>query len=602
MKIKTLGGSIILLIIAMIFIANVEGGMILNFSVKTSEGTKEVQIEEYQRIIIRGNSISSVSQLDTAGCTIRHKLKDSTSYECPEGISEELIQNSGAKIAKLYHISDIQANSQINANTVVNQGYDGSGVTIIILDTGIDYDNQELRGKVVYQKDYVNGDNIAEDDQGHGTKVAVIAVGLGKNSNAKGVAPGAKIMMLKVCDSKGGCWEDDIVAALEDAKKLNGDIVSLSLGSDEQYKGTCDSDPMAKKANELVRIGKIVVTAAGNSGLSGADAPSCASQVISVGTVNSANVVTSFSARAVTVDILAPGYQIYSSTNGGSYERMTGTSASVPVVAGAIALLLDAKPGSSVSAIKNAIYNTAIKPTKCDSYSGIYDCGDYEKTNGVINVGAALIKLIGSNHGRDTDGDGTPDSEDLCPNYYGKDCNGCKLSCTGCAQLRCLAGQMPRCVVGSCASTNCPSDGCGKGDCKNYEWANFPTSVANTCRLSGTSGTCTVNSCEASCSTRTSCRGTTPDPEPADTLCWEGNNKYLKRSGTTAHMKQFCQCAAGIREVKSYKYSLGFKIGYKYQSAYGNNYDTKRIFTFRPVYSVMCGDGAWYSTRTDHYN
>jgi Mg-chelatase subunit ChlD len=106
----------------------------------------------------------------------------------------------------------------------------------------------------------------------------------------------------------------------------------------------------------------------------------------------------------------------------------------------------------------------------------------------------------------DQDGDGTPDSQDACPDVYGKACNGCPNPCSGCAQMACGSGA-PTCAPDNsqCSPTICPADGCGLDGCSATQMADYPDSVPNTCSLSVNAGTCTANQCTATCASSEQC-------------------------------------------------------------------------------------------------
>lgn len=164
---------------------------------------------------------------------------------------------------------------------------DGTGTTLAIVDTGIDYTNPSLGGafgeghKVVAGHDFVNGDDDPADDNGHGTHVAGIAAGSGE---VTGVAPGAELTAYKVLDDGGAGWESDIIAGLEaavdPANPHRADVVNLSLGGPGD--GT---EPLGQAATAATKAGVVVVAAAGNSGPGEqtAGTPAVAEGVVAVG-------------------------------------------------------------------------------------------------------------------------------------------------------------------------------------------------------------------------------------------------------------------------------------------------------------------------------
>jgi len=165
----------------------------------------------------------------------------------------------------------------------------GSGTTIAIIDTGIDYGLADLGGgfgdgfKVVDGYDFVNGDADPMDDNYHGTHVAGIAAGTGA-STVTGAAPRAQLTAYKVLDDQGSGYLSDVLlgieAAADPASAHPADVINMSLGSNDD--GT---DPVSIAAGNATRSGVLVVAAAGNSGPTAATvgAPAIAADVLAVG-------------------------------------------------------------------------------------------------------------------------------------------------------------------------------------------------------------------------------------------------------------------------------------------------------------------------------
>ncbi|MEU6357560.1 S8 family serine peptidase, partial [Streptomyces sp. NPDC047072] len=120
---------------------------------------------------------------------------------------------------------------QIGAPTAWAAGYDGTGVKVAVLDTGVDTTHPDLSGKVIAEQDFSDSGSTA-DGFGHGTHVASIAAGTGAKSGGtyKGVAPGAKILNGKVLDNDGYGYDSGIIAGMEWAVAQGADVVNLSLG------------------------------------------------------------------------------------------------------------------------------------------------------------------------------------------------------------------------------------------------------------------------------------------------------------------------------------------------------------------------------------
>lgn len=338
---------------------------------KPVDGTN---IRMYKRVIAEHVDKKAIKLLKGKGCLVRHKLIDAVSFDCPKNISPEL----NVREARVFYVVDLEADVQIKADRVWTEGIDGSGVTVVVLDTGVQADHEELSDSIIGCKNFVAGEDC-NDYNGHGTHVSGIITANGVynigDNKATGVAPGASVYMLKVCNADGECYEDDIMAAMEYAVENNiGQVMSISIGGGAYLGKNCDFDPLAQKVNWVVENGIPVVVAAGNNPR-GVSSPGCASGAITVGAVDKEGYVTYWSGRGLSLDIVAPGKDILSSysclaqeTNDCRrtwYAYMSGTSMATPHVAGVVALMLEANPNLSVDEIKNSLYTTADPATGC---------------------------------------------------------------------------------------------------------------------------------------------------------------------------------------------------------------------------------------------
>ncbi len=151
------------------------------------------------------------------------------------------------------------------ADAAQARGFDGSGVTIAVIDTGIDKNHPDLLGKVAAEISFVQGESPA-DGHGHGTHVASTIAGSGAASNGryKGIAPGARLLNVKVLDNRGSGWTSDILQGMQWAADNGADIISMSLGGFP----TTINNPLTEAANKLMAEGTVMVIAAGNEGWS----------------------------------------------------------------------------------------------------------------------------------------------------------------------------------------------------------------------------------------------------------------------------------------------------------------------------------------------
>jgi len=256
----------------------------------------------------------------------------------------------------------------IGADKVWEIGYNGSGIRIAIIDTGIDNSHPDFyfsngTSKIERNIDFTDDHDI-DDLFGHGTHCAGIAAGTGAASGGKfkGVAPGAKLWNVKVLNRYGWGYLSWVISGIEyatygpDGIENTGDeadVLSLSLGA---YWWSDGTDPLSMACDNAVDLGRIVVVAAGNwRGYFHIGVPATARKAITVGATDKYDNIAWFSSYGPTIDyrvkpdLLAPGVNIISARarNGlfkpipenSYYTMLSGTSMSTPHVAGAAALL-----------------------------------------------------------------------------------------------------------------------------------------------------------------------------------------------------------------------------------------------------------------------
>jgi hypothetical protein len=284
-------------------------------------------------------------------------------------------------------------------------GYDGTGMTIAVLDTGITSNHEDVSGKVVAERNFSSAPD-AEDHYGHGTHVASIAAGTGAHSDGTytGVAPGAELLSGKVLGNDGSGQTSWILQGMEWAVAQDADIVNMSLGGPSNPTGT---DPLEEAVNTLsAESDTLFVVAAGNDGRSGPGtigSPGTADAALTVGAVDKQDQLAGFSSRgprlrdgAVKPDVTAPGVNIAAALAPGStmaeqgdpvadgYVGLDGTSMATPHVAGAAALLAQRHPDWTGEQLKAALTAS----TQPGGYS------PFEQGTGRIDVPAALEQTV----------------------------------------------------------------------------------------------------------------------------------------------------------------------------------------------------------------
>ncbi|MER5946462.1 S8 family serine peptidase [Streptomyces sp. NPDC001904] len=267
---------------------------------------------------------------------------------------------------------------QIGAPAAWQAGYDGTGVKVAVVDTGVYADHPDLAGKVVAAKNFsTSADDV--DHQGHGTHVASTIAGSGAKSGGKykGVAPGASIVAAKVLDDTGSGADSDIIAGIDWSVAQGADIVNMSLGGTD----TPDTDPLEATVDHYSESdGVLFAVAAGNEGPGAGTVgtPGSADGALTVGAVDSDDKTADFSSRgprlgdgAIKPDVTAPGVDITAASSPGSaiaqevgenpegYVTISGTSMATPHVAGSAALLKQQHPDWKAAQLKGVLTASA---------------------------------------------------------------------------------------------------------------------------------------------------------------------------------------------------------------------------------------------------
>ena len=232
--------------------------------------------------------------------------------------------------------------------TEEESGYTGAGITVAVIDTGIDKDHPDLVENIIDGLNFVRKKGKVlpdawDDDNGHGTHCAGIIAAEDNEEGVIGVAPDAGLYAIKVLNRRGMGFMTDIIAGIEHATDEEVHVISMSLGGPP-------SDSMAAAITAASDAGIVLVGASGNNGDERDPSviyPAAYADVIAVGATDVSDNVAIFSAYGDELDLVAPGVSIYSTYLRGGYAYGSGTSMACPHVAGVVALLLesDVEPG-----------------------------------------------------------------------------------------------------------------------------------------------------------------------------------------------------------------------------------------------------------------
>jgi len=317
------------------------------------------------------------------------------------------------------------ANPAVQAGIARQYGWDGTGVTVAVIDSGMLSSHPDLMdatgtSRVVYSQSFISEPSGTSDQYGHGTHVAGIlggnatqSTGAGYLHSFWGIAPKVKFVSLKVLDSNGAGTDSDVINAIQRAIALkdtyNIRVINLSLGRPVMESYTVD--PLCQAVEQAWQAGIVVVVAAGNAGRNNSAgtfgygtiaSPGNDPYVITVGAMKDGKTVSraddqmaSYSSKGPTLldgiakpDLVAPGNRIisaipasavltslYQANNvpnnyyiaagnaqpSNSYFELSGTSMATPMVAGAAALLLQQQPNLTPDQVKAKLMKTATK-------------------------------------------------------------------------------------------------------------------------------------------------------------------------------------------------------------------------------------------------
>jgi thermitase len=260
---------------------------------------------------------------------------------------------------------------KIQAPEAWDQTTGTSDVIIAIVDTGVDLNHPDLDDKIVPGRDFVNDDDLAQDDHGHGTHVAGIAAA--ETDNGRGVAGiswGARLMPVKVLDANGDGYWSDVARGIRYACNHGAQVINLSLGGD------APSSTLKDALEQAYKDGCLIVAAAGNSGRGEIDYPARYPEAIAVTATDRRDEPAGFSDYGPQAELAAPGVDIYSTLwtrpNHHDYGWNTGTSMSTPQVAGLAALIWSACPRLDNTEVRAILRSTAkdLGAVGCDSHYG----------------------------------------------------------------------------------------------------------------------------------------------------------------------------------------------------------------------------------------
>lgn len=265
--------------------------------------------------------------------------------------------------------------NMIEAPSVWEQDNYGSDTVIAVIDTGCDVRHPDLRDSVIGGRNFSGGNpRDLSDKNGHGTHVSgTIAASL-NGSGVAGVAPKAKLLILKVMNENGSSSYQNLVKAIRYATRWRGpnqekvQVISMSLGGQKDYAS------LHRAIKNAVKEDILVVCAAGNAGDGNARTPEKLypgyyEEVVQVGAVDLDGKMADFTNTNDEIDLVAPGVGIRSTYLNGEYAKLSGTSMATPHVTGAAALLIEQHRKKASELSEEELFDALTQHTKKLGYS-----------------------------------------------------------------------------------------------------------------------------------------------------------------------------------------------------------------------------------------
>lgn len=318
-------------------------------------------------------------------------IASNTSYNSNNGYG---LVNAGLAVSKAAGVSpytdapNLGGNNWgadlIKAPTAWNNGYTGQGIIVAVLDTGVDYNHQDLKNNIWSNAKEIAGNGIDDDgngyvddvqgwnfdssnnnildNNGHGTHVSGTIAAENNSIGVTGIAYNSKIMPVKVLDANGSGSYSSITKGIYYAVDNGANVINLSLG------GNSCKDTLKSAIEYASNKGVIVVMAAGNNSdaLPSYPARYAYNSGIAVGAVDKNNNLADFSNRSGSQEITyvtAPGVDVYSTIPNDQYANYNGTSMAAPHIAGVVALMLSANPNLTDIQVRQIIISTSANST-----------------------------------------------------------------------------------------------------------------------------------------------------------------------------------------------------------------------------------------------
>lgn len=229
----------------------------------------------------------------------------------------------------------------------------GRGITVAVVDTGVQADHPDLTGAVLAGWNVVDGTSQTSDNHGHGTSVAgLLAARINNGMGVAGLAAGVRIMPIRVSQPDGSARTSDIAMGIQWAADRGARVVNVS------FDGVMGSMIIRSAAQALFRQGGLLVAAAGNRGQQ--DAYTAQPGLMMVGALDEQDNRPAWATYGEHLALAAPGDGLWTTGLGGGYRVVWGTSFATPLVAAAAALVWEAAPSASAAQVEQWLRESAV--------------------------------------------------------------------------------------------------------------------------------------------------------------------------------------------------------------------------------------------------
>ncbi|OQC13836.1 MAG: Thermophilic serine proteinase precursor [Lentisphaerae bacterium ADurb.Bin082] len=266
-------------------------------------------------------------------------------------------------------------------------------VVVAVVDSGIAGNHPDLSQNLVAGYNFCADNSDTEDDHGHGTQVAgIIGAQANPQTGTSGIAPGTRMMPLKVLDANGEGTAGDVAEGIVYAADYGARVISLALGT------YAESGVLEAAIEYAASRNCLIIAAAGNNGSDEPTYPAAFPKTLAVGAVNKFRKPCFFTNRAAYVDIVAPGQDVLTTAYNGEHQELTGTSAAAAHLAGVAALMLATSPSLDIESFQAILQNTAsdleVGGWDAQTGFGLVDCAAAVKCKqavsqehiGIVNV------------------------------------------------------------------------------------------------------------------------------------------------------------------------------------------------------------------------